>query len=184
MAGQEAVNRYARAFVSIISKKENALALYGEFHDAVQGLTENKAIVHYFMNPSILTRDKVDMIAKMMTEAGSDEIVRRLIVTLIKNNRFNILTYLAEPIRRMLYEQLGMVEVKLTVPVALSKEMEKKFKAAFEKKTGKQVILSTEIDSGVIGGAVARIGSLLIDGSVKTNLVKVREKLTGEMQWR
>jgi len=154
MAGQEAVNRYARAFVSIISKKENALALYGEFHDAVQGLTENKAIVHYFMNPSILTRDKVDMIAKMMTEAGSDEIVRRLIVTLIKNNRFNILTYLAEPIRRMLYEQLGMVEVKLTVPVALSKEMEKKFKAAFEKKTGKQVILSTKAEE--IGKILAK----------------------------
>ena len=74
-----------------------------------------------------------------------------------------------------------MVEVKLTVPVSLTEDMEARFKAAFEKKTGKQVILSTEVDSGIIGGAVARIGSFLIDGSVKTNLVKIREKLTGEM---
>jgi len=73
------------------------------------------------------------------------------------------------------------VEVKLTVPVALSKGMEARFQAAFEKRTGKQVVLSTQVDSGVIGGAVARIGSLLIDGSLKTNLVKMREKLTGEI---
>ncbi|MCK5879194.1 MAG: ATP synthase F1 subunit delta [Holophagae bacterium] len=181
MAGQEAVNRYARAFVSIVSKRDDALALYAELHEAQRGLTENKETVHYFMNPSILTRDKVKMIEKLLTDAGGHEIVRRLMATLVRNNRFNILKYLSEPIRRMLYDELGMVEVKLTVPVSLTEDMEARFKAAFEKKTGKQVILSTEVDSGVIGGAVARIGSFLIDGSVKTNLVKIREKLTGEM---
>lgn len=181
MAGQEAINRYARAFVSIISKRDDALALYREFHEAQRELTENKGAVHYFMNPSILIRDKVKMIEKLLTDAGGHEIVCRLMVTLVKNNRFNILKYLSEPARRMLYEELGMVEVKLTVPVSLSEDMEARFKAAFEKKTGKQVILSTEVDSGVIGGAVARIGSLLIDGSLKTNLVKIREKLTGEI---
>ncbi|NOY22640.1 MAG: ATP synthase F1 subunit delta [Acidobacteria bacterium] len=183
MASQEAINQYARAFVSIVSKWDDALALCDEFHDAERELTENKAAVHYFMNPSILTRDKLKMIDKLLMDAGAHEIIRRLMVTLVKNNRFNILKYLSEPIRRMLYEELGMVEVKLTVPVTLSKDMENRFQAAFEKKTGKRVILSTEVDSDIIGGAVARIGSLLIDGSLKTNLVKMREKLTGELQW-
>ena len=184
MAGQEAVNRYARAFVSIIAKREDALALFDEFHEMLRGLTENKAAVHYFMNPSILIRDKVETMNKLMADTGTDKILRRLMVILVKNNRFNILRYLSEPAKRMLYEELGMVEVKLTVPVDLSDEMETRFRTAFEKKTGKQVILSTVVDPGVIGGAVARIGSVLIDGSLKTNLVKIREKLTGDMQWR
>ena len=184
MAGQEAINRYARAFVATISERDDALKLYNEFDEAVKSLTENQAIVHYFMNPSVLTREKVRMMEKMLTDAGANEIVCRLMTILVKNNRFSILKYLPEPVKRMLYDALGMVEVKLTVPVPLSKKMESRFQAAFEKKTGKQVILSTEVDSSVIGGAVARIGSLLIDGSVKTNLVKIREKLTGELQWR
>ncbi|PJB83392.1 MAG: ATP synthase F1 subunit delta [Acidobacteria bacterium CG_4_9_14_3_um_filter_49_7] len=181
MAGREAINQYARAFVSIISKREDALTIFSEFRDVANGLTENTAVVHYFLNPSILTRDKVKMMDKLLIDVGADGIVRRLMTTLVKNNRFNILKFLLEPTRHMLYEELGMVEVKLTVPVALSKGMEARFQAAFEKRTGKQVVLSTQVDSGVIGGAVARIGSLLIDGSLKTNLVKMREKLTGEI---
>ncbi len=184
MAGQEAVNRYARAFVSIISKRDKPLALYREFEEFTEELTGNKSAVHYFMNPSILIRDKVKFLEALLSDAGADGVVSRLLVTLIRNNRFGILKYLVDPVRRMLYDELGMVEVKLTVPVALSAEMESRFKKAFEKKTGKKVILSTDVDPGVIGGAVARIGSLLIDGSIKTNLVKIREKLTGEIQWR
>ncbi len=181
MAGNEAINQYARAFVSIVSKQKNALQIYNEFHDTARGLTENKTAVHYFMNPSILTRDKVKTMDKLLSDAGVHDIVRRTLTTLTRNNRFNVLRFLSEPAKRLLYEELGMVEVKLTVPVPLSKEMEDRFQSAFEKKTGKKVILSTQVDSSVIGGAVARIGSLLIDGSLKTNLVRMREKLTGEI---
>ncbi|NOZ12018.1 MAG: ATP synthase F1 subunit delta [Acidobacteria bacterium] len=184
MAGQEAVNRYARAFVSVISGRDDALDIYREFHGIAKELTENKAVVHYFMNPSVMVRDKVKTLDASLADAGADGIVRRLLVALVRNNRFGILKYLSDPVRRMLYDELGMVEVKLTVPVALSADMKTRFQKAFEKKTGKKVILSIETDPGVIGGAVARIGSLLIDGSIKTNLVKIREKLTGEIQWR
>lgn len=181
MAGNEAINQYARAFVSIVSKQKDALKIYNEFHDIARGLTENKTAVHYFMNPSILTRDKVKTIDKLLSDAGAHDIVRRTLTTLTRNNRFNVLRFLSEPVKRLLHEELGMVEVKLTVPVSLSKKLEDRFRAAFEKRTGKQVILSTTVDPGVIGGAVARIGSLLIDGSLKTNLVRMREKLTGEI---
>ncbi len=184
MADHEAVSRYARAFVSIIAKRGEALELFGEFQELSAEFIGNKAVVHYFMNPSVLTRDKVQMVSKMLAEAGASDIVSRMMITLVKNNRFNILKYLSEPVRRILFEELGMVEVQLTVPTPLSKEMETRFKAAFEKKTGKQVILRMKVDSGLIGGAVARIGSVLIDGSIKTNLIKIREKLTGENQWR
>ena len=44
---------------------------------------------------------------------------------------------------------------------------------------GKKVILKPEVDSGLIGGIVARVGDKLLDGSIRSKLAALREELAG-----
>jgi F-type H+-transporting ATPase subunit delta len=53
----------------------------------------------------------------------------------------------------------------------------RKFVSALSKRTGKDIILEVEQDPELIGGIVTRIGDLVLDGSIKTQLLNMRESL-------
>ena len=48
---------------------------------------------------------------------------------------------------------------------------------SLEQRTKKKVMLEAEVDPNLIGGVVARVGDLVLDGSVRTQLATLREKL-------
>jgi F-type H+-transporting ATPase subunit delta len=50
-------------------------------------------------------------------------------------------------------------------------------KASLEKKVGQSIVVETEIDPELIGGVVARVGDLVLDGSVRTQLTSIKETL-------
>ena len=59
----------------------------------------------------------------------------------------------------------------------LSDDAVGKIKEALSKKTGKTIVLNVEQDPSLIGGVVTKIGDLVLDGSVKTQLINMRETL-------
>jgi F-type H+-transporting ATPase subunit delta len=61
----------------------------------------------------------------------------------------------------------------------LSGALNSKIKETLEKITGKQVLLRTEIDDTIIGGIVAKVGDLVLDGSIKTQLTGLKESIKG-----
>ena len=65
-------------------------------------------------------------------------------------------------------------------PADLSPDRVEEVKKQLETRTGKEVILSVEHDPSLIGGALTKIGNVIYDGSLKTQLAKVRENLYKE----
>jgi len=179
---QIVVSRYVKAYVSVVVANKKPLDVYKEFEQLVNGIFMQKSAVGYFSNPTILIKDKLKVLEVSLKEANPNELNSRMLIQIVKNNRFALLKYVVVEIRKHLFEALGMVEVKLTVPSKLTAKMEKRFIDAFSKKTGKKVVLSVNEDKTILGGAIARIGSELIDGSYKTNLLRIKEKLSGELQ--
>jgi F-type H+-transporting ATPase subunit delta len=59
----------------------------------------------------------------------------------------------------------------------LSSDTIEKIRTTLSKKTGKDIILEVEQDPGLIGGIITRIGDLVLDGSIKTQLFNMRETL-------
>ena len=174
------VSRYSRSFVDVIAEKKDALQLLEQLESMINEITGNVQVVHYFQNPAALGKEKVETISAALKEMDLDQTVANLVITMIRNGRFSSLRYLPEHVRKELYRRLGMVQVDLQVAAPLSDDMKNRFSRAFEKKTGRKVVLNVTEDPNILGGAVARIGSTLIDGSLKTNLSRIREKLSGE----
>jgi F-type H+-transporting ATPase subunit delta len=74
-------------------------------------------------------------------------------------------------------ELKGVVRATLTAAAALSDDSAEKIRTALSKMTGKEVSLTVEQDPSLIGGIVTRIGDLVLDGSIKTQLLNMRESL-------
>ena len=164
----------------MVVKQKEPLRILESLEEVVRVLSSDRAAQHYFRNPAVLNREKVKTMEQFVDQLKLEATLGRLLVLLIENNRFELIPYLPEAVRRDLYERLGMVQVDLKVPVAIDDDLRRRFAEAFEQRTGKQVVLKITRDESIVGGAVARIGSMLIDGSFKTNLANIREKLTGE----
>ena len=74
-------------------------------------------------------------------------------------------------------ELKGIARASLTSATELDGETVEKITQALSQKTGKQVLLDVQQDPSLIGGIVTRIGDLVLDGSVKTQLFNMREQL-------
>ena len=61
--------------------------------------------------------------------------------------------------------------------VALDEAAQERLRRTLEQLTGTTVVMDVEEDPGIIGGLVARVGDLVLDGSVRTQLFSLRESL-------
>jgi F-type H+-transporting ATPase subunit delta len=82
----------------------------------------------------------------------------------------------------VLYERLtdelaNIVRADLVSASDLPEETIEKIRAALAQKTGKEVRMDVRVDPALIGGAVTKIGDLVLDGSVKSQLKSLRETL-------
>jgi F-type H+-transporting ATPase subunit delta len=71
----------------------------------------------------------------------------------------------------------GIARANLVSATELSSETVEKIRTTLSEKTGKDIILEVDQDPGLIGGIVSRIGDLVLDGSIKTQLLNMRESL-------
>jgi len=75
-------------------------------------------------------------------------------------------------------EHRQVIEAEVTTAAPLPPERISELQERLARITGRTVTMTTRIDRGIIGGVVTRIGSTVYDGSVATQLAKVREKLS------
>ncbi len=181
MIEKSIVNKYAKTLSMLMAAEKEPEKVFENFFNLVDSICKDERAVRFFQNPSVTTATKLEKLTDILNEIKFEEKYKKFLLKVIKNNRFKILFYLKPSTKKYLYEELGIVEVNLTVPKPISKEMEEKFLKLFEKRSGKKVKLNVKVDKEIIGGAIAKVGSLLIDGSVKTKIFKIKEKLTGEL---
>ncbi len=181
MIERSIVNKYAKTLSILMAKEKEPESIFEDFFCVVDALSANKKAIRFFLNPSINLNTKLETLSKIFNEINIPEKYGKFVIKILKNNRFKILFYLKPITKKYLYDELGIVEVDLTVPVPLTKEKEEKFIELFGKRSGRKVKLNVNVDKSIIAGVIAKMGSLVIDGSVKTKIFKIKEKLTGEL---
>jgi F-type H+-transporting ATPase subunit delta len=92
--------------------------------------------------------------------------------------RFSFLASINDFYQKLADEVKGIARASLVSAGANFPPMPlKKFGQSLSQKTGKEIILEVEQDPSLIGGIVTRIGDLVLDGSIKTQLLNMRESL-------
>jgi F-type H+-transporting ATPase subunit delta len=99
------------------------------------------------------------------------------LMLLFEKGRIPFLVSINDFFQKLADELKGVARASLVSATELSAETIEKIRAALSKRTGKEVILEVEQDSGLIGGIVTKIGDLVLDGSIKTQLLNMKESL-------
>jgi F-type H+-transporting ATPase subunit delta len=99
------------------------------------------------------------------------------LLLLFEKGRVGFLSNINDFYQKLADELKGVARASLVSAKELSSETVEKIRASLSKKTGKDIILEIDQDPSLIGGIVTRIGDLVLDGSVKTQLLNMRESL-------
>jgi F-type H+-transporting ATPase subunit delta len=178
MTSRAAAARYARALFDVVRVEgsvEQALGEIGQFADLV---STNDQLAGVFANPAIPAARKRAVVEALLARAdGMSAPVRKLILLLADRDRLVLLPEVAAAYRDRLMQHQNIVRGEVTTAVALSADDVASLERSLATATGRRVVLTARVDPGIIGGAVTRLGSTVYDGSVTTQLQKLKEAL-------
>jgi len=119
--------------------------------------------------------------SKLLSEhvKGVNPLVLNLVLMLISRGRLNIIGEIAAEYQRLLRSSRGVELAEVTTAVPLSKEDEQKLARQLGRIVEKKVEIKADINPGIIGGFVARIGDRLLDGSTRSKLAALKKELAG-----
>jgi F-type H+-transporting ATPase subunit delta len=177
MSLKSSANRYARALFDV-AQQEGDVAAVGQALAAMADVfREHAEIIQPALNHGVPDAIKRTIVEAIADKVGSNPQVRKLIGVLAEGGRFDLLPYVADAYRERLLAHQNVVRADVTSAVPLTPENIKALETSLAGATGKRVELSTSVDKDLLGGLVARIGSTVYDGTVRTQLNKIRQTL-------
>ena len=129
------------------------------------------------LSPAVPTARKRAVVARIAERAGFSRPVRNFLYVMIDRRRTDLLAETAEAFETAIDERLGFVRAKVTSAAPLSERQQGELQQALSSVAGRQVRCDFTVDASLIGGVVARIGSTVYDGSVRTQLDSLRQRL-------
>ena len=167
--------RYAKALM-LIGKEDDNADQYRDELGGMAALIENEATLRQAIsNPVYDHADRRKVLLAVVEKLDLSRVMSSFVVLLFDKGRFGFLGSINDFYQNLADELKGIVHASVTSAVALSKDAVEKMQAALSGLTGKDVVLDIEQDSELIGGIVARIGDLVLDGSIKTQLLNMKE---------
>ena len=169
--------RYAKALLQIGIATKSFDAMGRELDRAAETFAKSQELRDALENP-VFPADKrrlvVEEIARRLALSSN---VRNLLLLLLDKGRISALPDIARAHRQLVDEEAGRARATITSATPLDPALEARLKGALEKQTGKTVILEKKIDPTLIGGVIAQVGDLVLDGSIKTQLQQIRDDL-------
>ena len=168
---------YARAIMDVVASPEKASALRGELTRFDEARKSSSELQELYANPGIEYAQKAKITETIAKRLGLSEMAVKVLEVLTRNRRMNGLTSVIEALAEMIRTATDTVAADVRSAKPLNDQEQAELRRALEKKAGRKIELTIEIDPELIGGLVARIGSQVYDASVAGKLEKFRESL-------
>lgn len=174
MASTAADQRYARALLqeSSADRDQNAKTL----SDLAQAIGESAPLRQLLVDPRMKT-ERLDVLNAIADKLGATASLKSLLRVLDQAERLDILTGVAQSFARLADESADRTRGTVTTAAALSDTEQKSIATALTAKVGKAVTLEYKVDPSLIGGVVTKVQDLVWDGSIRTQLERMRQAL-------
>jgi F-type H+-transporting ATPase subunit delta len=170
-------NRYARALADVVARSGDYRRVLQELQDFVSAYRETLELQQVFASPAVALPQKMKVLEAIGQKLGQSPVTLNFLRVLLANYRMPLLEEAVQAYRKIANERLGIAQVTLSSASDLSDAERERAAARFRELTGKHVEIEFRIDSELLGGILAQIGSTVYDGSVRGNLARMREQL-------
>ena len=178
MSMRASAARYARALLDITISESDPVAAEKDlaaFTDLVQ---RNPDLQRALANPVVSASAKRAVVQQLLERSQPTAPVGKLLLLLASRGRLELVPDILDIYRERLMDHRQVIQAEVTTASPLAPERVSELQQRLAKITGRAVNMTTKVDQAIIGGIVTRIGSTVYDGSVATQLAKVRDRLS------
>ncbi len=174
------VSRYARALADlVIEKRLDAAQTVAELNALADLVAASHELRTVLENPSVPSRHKLGLLDSIVARLGVSRYVRNFVAVVMDHRRIAALPEIARQFALELDLRLGFAEAEITSARELAESEKRELTDCLEKMTGRKIRPRYRQEPQVLGGAVIRIGSTVYDGTVRGQLRRLKEQLTG-----
>lgn len=170
--------RYATALFDVAARANTLEAVERALTSVVTLVTSHEELWRLFQAPAVPASKKRAVVDALVASGGPLQgEVARLLGLLADRDRLAALPDIARAFADRLLEERRLVPAEIVTATPLDESRQQALVEALGRATGRTVTVTTRVDPSIIGGVVARVGSLVFDGSVTRQLERMREAL-------
>lgn len=179
MAGTDVPKRYAEALADVAQSlsSEERTRVREELRGFRQATHESFDLANLLRNPSVSSGDRLEALGAVLTKLGLSDTTSRFLRLLTDRGRMPVFDDIVEAYERIDDARSGVVRARITSATELSTEELGRVTKALQDRTGLALDVEVEVDPELIGGLRAQVGSMVFDGSVRSELERLRERL-------
>ena len=166
---------YAKAAFELAGA-DNVTGSWNEMLTLASALVTEETMANLLQSPQLTS----DQVVKILSDIGGeafDSRFRDFLAVLSENKRFPLLPEITELFQRLREEADKLLRVKVVSAFELDEDQATRLKDALARRFERDILLESEVDKSVIGGAVVYADGQVIDGSLKDRLAKLSNSL-------
>ena len=174
----KAARRYARALFALAREEDEVASIRAELDDMARLLAANPDLKRRLFQPLHPVRERREVLKSVCEQGRGSQMIRNFFAYLIEQRRLVAFETIHDEFNRLADEAAGRVRAEVRSASPLRDEQRTRLIDALAQRTGKEIELTLQVDPSLIGGAIATVGGLVFDGSLRTQLLQLRGTLT------
>jgi F-type H+-transporting ATPase subunit delta len=172
--------QYANAFADIAIAQgapQTTVRQLADFGEAFAGSAELR---NFLGSPAVDTQIKHRVIEKIVAKQGAGRIIRNFLFVIVDHHRAHMLPEIIAAVQDVVRQRQGIAEAEISSAVELSAAQKTELAKTLGRLTGKRIEPKYSLDPALLGGAIARVGDTIYDGSLQSRLAEMRARLSEE----
>ncbi|KUO55033.1 MAG: ATP synthase F0F1 subunit delta [Alphaproteobacteria bacterium BRH_c36] len=171
--------RYAGALFELANGQQKAADVEKDL-SAFQALLDESEDLRRLVASPVFTAEDQDRALKTLSDkAGLSELTSNFLRVIARNRRLFALPQMISAYKSLAARSRDEVTAEVTTAQPLSDEQAAELKKTLTASVGKTVMLDTRVDPSILGGLIVKVGSRMVDSSLRTKLTAIRMGLKG-----
>ena len=173
----EAAKRYATAFLDLAESQGKMVDVRADVAALDAILKESSDFIKFIHNPLLSRQDQTKALMALSEKMGFQALTRKFLGVVATNRRLPQLSGMVSAITADIARRNGEVTAEVTSAQPLSEAQTRSIEDALSKALNAKIYLKTFVDADLMGGLIVRVGSRLIDNSVRMRLERLHRAL-------
>ncbi|HWZ26857.1 MAG TPA: ATP synthase F1 subunit delta [Verrucomicrobiae bacterium] len=172
--------QYAKAFADVAIAQGAPQTAVKQLADFGEAFAESGELRIFLGSPAVDLQAKHRVIDKIAARQGAGRIVRNFVFVILDHHRAHLLPEIIAAVQEVVRQRQGVAEAEISSAVELSSAQKMELAKTLSRLTGKRIEPKYSLDPALLGGAIARVGDTIYDGSLRSRLAEMRTRLAEE----
>lgn len=173
---EEIAEVYARSLFEVAKEHDVLDRVHDELGEFAEALSEDRNLQVFLFSPYFSSGEKQKGVTSIVSDA--DERIVNFLELLAERHRMPALFRIKREFDALWAEEHQLLPVTVTSAIELDEGLVDEIGRRIQDQTGRKVELSSNVDPDVLGGLMVRVGNMVLDGTVRNRLERLRKQVS------